>query len=115
MTLKGKYFIDVTGVNIPGVSVSSYTVVSSETITFKVPAGAASGPVEVTTASGTGRSNFQFRDTRNILFDWDGVYGRAIGAGWRDGSKVLHAPGDHAFPALSGNYIACAADMSAGP
>lgn len=115
VTLKGKYFIDVTGVNIPGVSVSSYTVVSSETITFKVPAGAASGPVEVTTASGTGRSNFQFRDTRNILFDWDGVYGRAIGAGWRDGSKVLHAPGDHAFPALSGNYIAFAADMAAGP
>ena len=115
VTLNGRYFIDVTGVNLPGVEVTDYTVVSSEAITFKVPAGANPGPVEVITASGSGRSSFQYKDSRNMLFDWDGVYGMALGHGWRDGSKVLCAPGAHAFPALMGNYIAFTSEFGGDP
>lgn len=115
VTLSGRYFIDVTGVQLPGVEVKDFTVNSGESITFTVPAGANPGPVEVTTASGSGRSTFQYMDSRNMLFDWDGTRGLALGYGWRDGSKVLCAPGTHAFAALDGNYIAFSSEFDGTP
>ena len=115
VTLSGRYFIDVTGVQLPGVEVTDFTVNSGESITFTVPAGANPGPVEVTTASGSGRSSFQYLDSRNMLFDWDGTRGLALGYGWRDGSKVLCAPGTHAFAALDGNYIAFSSEFDGTP
>lgn len=115
VTLSGRYFIDVTGVQLPGVEVTDFTVNSGESITFTVPAGANPGPVEVTTASGSGRSTFQYMDSRNMLFDWDGTRGLALGYGWRDGSKVLCAPGTHAFAALDGNYIAFSSEFDGTP
>ena len=115
VTLNGRYFIDVTGVSLPGAEVTDYTVVSSEAISFKIPAGANPGPVEVVTASGSGRSSFQYKDSRNMLFDWDGTYGFALGHGWRAGDKVLCAPGTHAFPALDGNYIAFSSEFDGTP
>ena len=115
VTMSGRYFIDVTGVQMPGVEVTEYTVDSGESITFTVPEGANPGPVEVYTASGSGRSSFQYKDSRNMLFDWDGTYGMALGYGWRAGDKVLCAPGTHAFPALDGNYIAFSSDFDGTP
>lgn len=115
VTLSGRYFIDVTGVQLPGVEVTDFTVNSGESITFTVPAGANPGPVEVTTASGSGRSTFQYMDSRNMLFDWDGTRGLTLGYGWRDGSKVLCAPGTHAFAALDGNYIAFSSEFDGTP
>ena len=50
-----------------------------------------------------------------MLFDWDGTRGMALGHGWRDGSKVLCAPGSHAFPALDGNYIAFSSEFDGTP
>ena len=55
VTLSGRYFIEVTSVQMPGVEVKDFTVNSGESITFTVPEGANPGPVEVTTASGSGR------------------------------------------------------------
>lgn len=115
VTLSGRYFIEVTGVQLPGADVTDYTVNSGESITFTVPEGANPGPIEVTTASGSGRSTFQYMDSRNMLFDWDGTRGMALGHGWRDGSKVLCAPGAHAFPALDGNYIAFSSEFDGTP
>ena len=116
VTLSGRYFIDVTGVQLPGAEVTDFTVNSVESITFTVPEGANPGPVEVYTASGSGRSSFQYMDSRNMLFDWDGTRGGlALGHGWRDGSKVLCAPGTHAFPALDGNYIAFSSEFDGTP
>ena len=115
VTLSGRYFIEVTSVQMPGVEVKDFTVNSGESITFTVPEGANPGPVEVTTASGSGRSSFQYMDSRNMLFDWDGTRGMAFGHGWRDGSKVLCAPGAHAFPALDGNYIAFSSEFDGTP
>ena len=115
VTLSGRYFIEVTGVQLPGAEVTDFTVNSVESITFTVPEGANPGPVEVYTASGSGRSSFQYMDSRNMLFDWDGTYGLAMGHGWRDGSKVLCAPGTHAFPALDGNYIAFSSEFDGTP
>lgn len=60
----------------------------------------------MTSRYGDGYSNFHYRDTRALLFDWDGTHGQALAlaSGWRDGSKIVtnSFPG---IPALDGNYI----------
>ena len=84
VTLIGKYFMDVQSVSMPGAEVTDFSVDDSEHITFKVPAGVSAGPVSVTTASGSTNSSFQYRDERNMLFDFDGLRGGfASGNGWR--------------------------------
>ena len=107
VTITGKYFMDVLSVSMPGAEVTGFTVDDAEHITFKVPAGASAGPVNVTTASGSANSAFQYLDQRNMLFDFDGLRGGfAAGNGWRaPATGHLHAPGDDAFPALDGNYL----------
>ena len=105
--LTGKYFMDVVSVNMPGAEVKEFTVIDSENLSFKVPEGATPGPVSVTTASGSANSTFQYRDQRNMLFDFDGLRGGfAIGNGWRaPANGHLHNPGDDSFPALDGSYL----------
>lgn len=44
-------------------------------VKVKVPAGSQMGKVKITTASGTGASEFVFRDDRGLLFDFDGTNG----------------------------------------
>ena len=110
VTIYGNYFVEDEEhpivVSFSGVEVPHNTISLSMTeLSFPLPNGVSAGMVTVTTYSGTGRSKFVYMDTRNILFDWDGYYGYALGHGWRDGSKVLHHPGDDSFEALSGNYI----------
>lgn len=110
VTIYGNYFVEDEEhpivVSFSGVEVPHNTISLSMTeLSFPLPDGVSAGMVTVTTYSGTGRSKFVYMDTRNILFDWDGYYGYALGHGWRDGSKVLHHPGDDSFEALSGNYI----------
>ncbi|MBQ0093353.1 MAG: hypothetical protein KBS36_01760 [Bacteroidales bacterium] len=52
-------------------------------VKVKVPAGSQMGKVKVTTASGTGASEFVFRDDRGLLFDFDGTNGLyTINHGW---------------------------------
>lgn len=107
VTLKGSYFMDVESISFPGAEVSEYTIVNSETITLTVPQGASAGPIEIVTASGSGRSSFQYRDSRNMLFDFDGLRGgMAAGNGWRaPAAGHIHNPGDDAFPAVDGSYM----------
>ena len=117
VTIKGNYFVEDAGnpivVSFSGVEVPhSDIAVSMTELTFPVPAGAPAGRVTVTTYSGSGRSKFQYLDDRNVLFDWDGSRGGfAMGYGWRDGSKVLHHPGDDSFDAIDGNYIVFTSDL----
>lgn len=107
VTMTGRYFIDVESLSFPGAAVTDFTVVNSETITLTVPAGASAGPIEITTASGSGRSAFQYMDSRNMLFDFDGLRGgRASGNGWRaPAAGHIHNPGDDAFAAIDGSYM----------
>ena len=66
----------------------------------KVPQGAQMGKVKVTTASGTGASEFVFRDNRGLLFDFDGTNGLyTANKGW------------HAVPIVEGEGIAGSACM----
>ena len=57
VTVTGTNFTGATQVTLNGMPVA-FRVVSATTLTFTVPAGAASGPVAVTTAAGTGTSAF---------------------------------------------------------
>lgn len=107
VTLYGKYFMDVQSLSLPGVEVTDYQVVSSEQITFNIPAGATSGPVSIVTASGSANSVFHYMDQRNILFDFDGSRGGfAQGNGWRaPAAGHIHNDGDDAFAAIDGSYL----------
>jgi IPT/TIG domain len=63
VTLAGTNFAGVTAVKFNGVT-ALFTVVSATQITTVVPKGATTGPVGVTTASGTGTSKKSFRVTK---------------------------------------------------
>lgn len=111
-TIYGDYFIDdpnvpltislAGNVNVPSENITS---ISKTAIKFIVPDNAPAGYLNVNTIYGTGCSAFQFRDSRNILFDWDGSHGGlTTGHGWRNG--VIHEPGaDAGIEAIDGNYL----------
>lgn len=112
VTLYGDYFIDDPNVPLT-ITMAGNVVVPDENITsitktaikFIVPDNATPGYMNVNTIYGNGRSAFQFYDTRNILFDWDGSHGGLeIGNGWRAG--MVHTPGsDEGIEAIDGNYL----------
>lgn len=56
VTVTGANFTGATAVTVNGVPVNQLTVVDDQTLTFKVPAGATTGPVQVTTPLGTATS-----------------------------------------------------------
>lgn len=110
VTIYGDFLIDKADkplqIAFAGAEVDHASMVfnGSSSVSFPVPAGAQPGYVTVTSLSGTGKSKFMYKDTRNILFDWDGSHGGfATGHGWRNG--VIHAPGDDAWNAIDGSYL----------
>ena len=66
VTVTGTYFTGATAVTLNGVAITGFTVVNATTITFTVPAGATSGPIAVTTPTGTGTSTGSFAVTPAI-------------------------------------------------
>lgn len=86
--LYGDYFVDDPNVPLT-ISMPEDITVEGEQITsitktavkFIVPEGAVQGNIRVKSIYGTGQSVFQYKDTRNILFDWDGKYEGALAAG----------------------------------
>lgn len=116
-SIYGDYFIGSEGspvvVEFPNATVTDFKKVSKTELQFTIPETALPGKVKVTTASGTTASPFQYLDSRNILFDWDGSRGGlAMGSGWRDGSKVLRTPGQDEWEAIDGNYILFSGDLA---
>lgn len=86
--LYGDYFVDDPNVpltiSMPGditVEGEQITSITKTAIKFIVPVGAMQGNIRVKSIYGTGQSVFQYKDTRNILFDWDGKYEGALAAG----------------------------------
>lgn len=86
--LYGDYFVDDPNVpltiSMPGditVEGEQITSITKTAIKFIVPEGAVQGNIRVKSIYGTGQSVFQYKDTRNILFDWDGKYEGALAAG----------------------------------
>lgn len=86
--LYGDYFVDDPNIpltiSMPGditVEGEQITSITKTAIKFIVPEGVVQGNIRVKSIYGTGQSVFQYKDTRNILFDWDGKYEGALAAG----------------------------------
>lgn len=86
--LYGDYFVDDPNValtiSMPGditVEGEQITSITKTAVKFIVPEGAVQGNIRVKSIYGTGQAVFQYKDTRNILFDWDGKYEGALAAG----------------------------------
>ena len=109
ITINGDYFID--DPNVPLEVTFNSGKLKAEIISFTktsitaiVPEGAETGYVNVESIYGASRSKFQYKDVRNILFDWDGSHGgHASGNGWRAG-KIFDEDG------IDGSYVRLYAD-----
>lgn len=108
VTIYGDYLIDdpnspLTITMAGNLVVKEITKITKTAVSFKLPENASQGYITVNSIYGTGRSKFQYHDTRNILFDWDGSHGGfKLAYGWRDGSKVWKAEDENS---IDGAYI----------
>lgn len=111
--LYGDYFVDDPNVpltiSMPGditVEGEQITSITKTAVKFIVPEGAMQGNIRVKSIYGTGQSVFQYKDTRNILFDWDGKYEGALAAGnsW-NGDNEKKGQILPSVPPVDGKYI----------
>ena len=93
VTITGDYFIQdpykplQIRFNDNSLAVTDIKSISKNSITFTMPTGATSGRVVVESVYGKGESAFVYKDTRNIIFDFDGSHGgMKQGHGWRAGN-----------------------------
>ena len=98
-TLSGNYFYEPLTVTFTGGATASLVSVKDNQLQFKVPAGAQPGPITVKTNFGTTKSNFWFRDNRNIFISSDPW------EGWNGSNFVVTNPGAGDPPKINGNYI----------
>lgn len=111
--LYGDYFVDDPNVpltiSMPGditVEGEQITSITKTAVKFIVPEGAMQGNIRVKSIYGTGQSVFQYKDTRNILFDWDGKYEGALAAGnsW-NGDNEKKGQILPSVPSVDNNYM----------
>ena len=111
--LYGDYFVDDPNVpltiSMPGdiiVEGEQITNITKNAIKFIVPDGAKQGNIRVKSIYGTGQSIFQYKDSRNILFDWDGKYEGALAAGnsW-NGENEKKGQVISSVPSIDGKYL----------
>lgn len=111
--LYGDYFVDDPNVpltiSMPGditVEGEQITSITKTAVKFIVPVGAVQGNIRVKSIYGTGQSVFQYKDTRNILFDWDGKYEGALAAGnsW-NGDNEKKGQILASVPSVDGKYM----------
>src|SRR4051812_19560627 len=100
-TIRGDYFYQPVTVTFTGGVNGDIVSVKDKEIQVKVPAGAQPGPITVKSKFGESKSNFWFRDNRNIFISSDPY------EGWWNASYVVTpsmvGAGDP--PAINGNYI----------
>ena len=75
VTISGSYLFAPLTVQFPGADPVEITSSNGSSISLVVPAGSQPGKIKVTTASGTAQSVFMYKDTRGMLFDFDGMTG----------------------------------------
>ena len=111
--LYGDYFVDDPNIpltiSMPGditVEGEQITSITKTAVKFIVPVGAMQGNIRVKSIYGTGQSVFQYKDTRNILFDWDGNYEGALAAGnsW-NGDNEKKGQILPSVPSVDGKYM----------
>ncbi|MBR4740312.1 MAG: hypothetical protein IK074_04040 [Bacteroidales bacterium] len=75
VTISGSYLFAPLTVEFPGADPIDVTVSTGDSFDVVVPAGAQPGKIKVTTASGIAQSVFMYKDSRGMLFDFDGATG----------------------------------------
>lgn len=100
-TIRGDYFYKPLTVTFTGGVTGEIVSVTDKIIQVKVPAGAQPGQITVKTNFGETKSNFWFRDNRNIFISSDPY------EGWWNASYVVtpSSIGAGDPPAINGNYI----------
>ncbi len=97
--IRGDFFYEPLTVTFTGGVTGELISVEANMIKVRVPAGAEPGQVTVKTNFGETKSDFWFRDNRNIYISSDPF------TGWWNASYVVIAPGAGDPPAINGNYI----------
>jgi len=93
----GDYFYEPLTVTFTGGVQGELVTVEDQRIQVKVPAGVVPGPITVKTNFGETKSNFWFRDDRNLFITGDPH------EGWW-GSYLVTNPGASDPPKINGNY-----------
>ena len=99
VTVKGSYLFAPLTVQFPGAEPVEVSVAGGDSFDVVVPAGAQPGKIKVTTASGTAQSVFMYKDSRGMLFDFDGLTG-LDNHGWNG-----HSSKDDDGFGISGRYF----------
>ncbi|HEY1023280.1 MAG TPA: glycan-binding surface protein, partial [Flavisolibacter sp.] len=97
--IRGNYFYEPLTVTFTGGVAGELVEVKDQEIQVRVPAGAQQGPITVKTNFGETKSNFWFRDNRNVFISSDPY------EGWWNSGYVVTNPGAGDPPKINGNYI----------
>jgi len=98
-TIRGDYFYAPLTVTFAGGGVGEIVSVEDKLIQVRVPANAQPGQIIIKTNFGETKSDFWYKDTRNIYISSDPF------TGWWNASFVVSAPGPTDPPSINGNYI----------
>ncbi len=98
-TINGNFFYEPLTVTFEGGVKGQLVSVEDKIIKVIVPPGANPGQITITTNFGTTKSDFWFRDNRNIYISSDPF------TGWWNASYVVSAPAAGDPPRINGNYI----------
>ncbi len=97
--IRGDYFYEPLTVTFAGNIKGELTSVTDKILKVRVPAGVVPGQITIKTNFGETKSDFWFRDNRNIIISSDPY------TGWWNSSFVVSAPGTTDPPLINGNYI----------
>jgi hypothetical protein len=98
-TIRGNYFYAPVTVTFSGGVTGQIVAVTDKEVQVRVPVGAQPGQIIVKTNFGETKSDFWFRDNRNVFLDSDPY------EGWWNSSYVISNPGPSDPPKISGNYL----------
>lgn len=98
-TIRGDFFYAPLTVTFEGGAKGDLVSLKDNEIQVRVPAGALPGQIIVKTNFGETKSNFWFRDNRNMFISSDPY------EGWWNSSYVVTNPGPLDPPKINGNYL----------
>ncbi len=106
-TILGNYFYAPVTITFTGGATAEIVSLEDEQVQFKIPADAQPGPITIKTNFGETKSDFWFRDSRNIFIGSDPF------EGWNNASLVVTNPGPNDPPKINGNYFRIKAQVGA--